>query len=164
MPMSMSRDLWHPRCGIIVLGENVLMVSFAVKPPEPLAWLSDFGGVKDPDVKLQIAVDRKTAEKGRRGMCQWRLITAHCFHPHKCLGLHLHPTQQFFCYQAVNFSSPTLFFFFLAFLHLVYWITEKKRFSPSKKRIFCQEVSPAWQACGVLNFCRVACFSFHHNR
>lgn len=133
MPMSMSRDLWHPPCGIIVLGENVLMVSFAVKPPEPLAWLSDFGGVKDPDVKLQIAVDRKTAEKGRRGMCQWRLITAHCFHPHKCLGLHLHPTQQFFCYQAVNFSSPTLFFFscFLAFSLLNHW--EKAIQSQQKK-------------------------------
>lgn len=99
-----------------MLHENVLIISFAVEPPESLPWLSDLGWVKCPDAKLQIAVDRKTAAKSWLGTCQQRLITAHCFHPRNCFGLHLHPTQQFFCYQAVNFSSTTsfLFFFFLS--------------------------------------------------
>lgn len=89
--------------------------------------------VKRPDAKLRIAVD---AEKVLREMCQQRLIAAHCFHPRKCFGSHLHPTQQPFCYQAVNFSSTTFLFFPPAFLlfglmtchWLVYWIAEKKRF------------------------------------
>lgn len=58
------------RCVIIVLREHVLIVLFAVEPPESLAWLSDFGCIQCPDVKLHFAVDRKRAENIWREMCQ----------------------------------------------------------------------------------------------
>lgn len=118
----MFRDLWHD-CRTIFSWTTWV-------------WIR----VKRPDAKLRIAVD---AEKVLREMCQQGLIAAHCFHPRKCFGSHLHPTQQPFCYQAVNFSSTTSFFFFFpAFLlfglmtchWLVYWIAEKKRFRCRRKK------------------------------